>query len=220
VNSLCTLRGSQAPEQGKHVPEVGLEPGSSPCKRWEFPETSAIRPSSAPVRPSPKPRVCTLCTPSLLARFGPLRWPSGRDSCVLRAISVRQKQSPSGTGPARNKHSTWGLPSCCKSTTIMAGGVPPFRTSHREKNSNLHANGSAFHKVSTHRQRRSGARHRDEQPQLTLRNSTPHVVVMVKIRPRALARWVKESIKPGAAPFGPGRHRPAAGARSDRSCDG
>jgi hypothetical protein len=26
VNNLSTLRGSQAPEQGKHVPEVGLEP--------------------------------------------------------------------------------------------------------------------------------------------------------------------------------------------------
>ncbi|WP_441005522.1 Lsr2 dimerization domain-containing protein [Arthrobacter sp. PsM3] len=30
VNSLCTLGGPQAPEQGEHVPEVGLEPGSSP----------------------------------------------------------------------------------------------------------------------------------------------------------------------------------------------
>jgi hypothetical protein len=30
VNSLCTLRGLQAPEQGKHVPEVGLEPDSGP----------------------------------------------------------------------------------------------------------------------------------------------------------------------------------------------
>ena len=27
---LYTFRGPQAPEQGKHVPEVGLEPGSSP----------------------------------------------------------------------------------------------------------------------------------------------------------------------------------------------
>ena len=39
VNSLCTLRGPQAPEQGKHVPEVGLEPHSSPCKHWELQET-------------------------------------------------------------------------------------------------------------------------------------------------------------------------------------
>ena len=30
VNRLCTLSGPQAPEQGKHVPEVGLEPGSRP----------------------------------------------------------------------------------------------------------------------------------------------------------------------------------------------
>jgi hypothetical protein len=30
VNSLCTLRGPKAPEQGKYVPEVGLELHSSP----------------------------------------------------------------------------------------------------------------------------------------------------------------------------------------------
>jgi hypothetical protein len=31
-HKLSTLRGKQAPEQGRHLPEVGLEPGSSPCK--------------------------------------------------------------------------------------------------------------------------------------------------------------------------------------------
>ncbi|MCB5294274.1 hypothetical protein BJQ90_03739 [Arthrobacter sp. SO3] len=45
------------------MPEVGLEPGSNPCKHWAPAETSGIRPSPAPVRPSPKPKVWTLSTP-------------------------------------------------------------------------------------------------------------------------------------------------------------
>jgi len=32
---LYTLSGPQAPEQGKHVPEVGLELHSLPRKQWE-----------------------------------------------------------------------------------------------------------------------------------------------------------------------------------------
>jgi hypothetical protein len=60
---LYTFSGPQAPEQGKHVPEVGLELHSSPCEHWELPETCGIRPDPTPVRPSPKPTVCTLYTP-------------------------------------------------------------------------------------------------------------------------------------------------------------
>jgi hypothetical protein len=48
---------------GNTVPEVGLEPHSRPCKHWELQKTSAIRASPADVRPNPKPKVCTLCTP-------------------------------------------------------------------------------------------------------------------------------------------------------------
>ena len=65
VNRLCTLRGPPAPQQGKHVPEVGLEPGSSPCKHGPPAETYGIRPSPAPVRPSPRPKVWTLSTPPI-----------------------------------------------------------------------------------------------------------------------------------------------------------
>ena len=36
---LYTFSGPQAPEQVKHVPEVGLELHSSPCKYWEVPKT-------------------------------------------------------------------------------------------------------------------------------------------------------------------------------------
>jgi len=48
------------------VPEVGLEPDSSPCKHWELPETCRIRPDPTDVRPSPKPNVWTLSTPPIL----------------------------------------------------------------------------------------------------------------------------------------------------------
>jgi hypothetical protein len=63
VNSLCTLGGSQAPDQGKHVPEVGLELHSSPCKRWEVAEKCGIRADPTEVRPGPKPNLWTLSTP-------------------------------------------------------------------------------------------------------------------------------------------------------------
>ena len=56
--------GQRPPDLRKHVPEVGLEPHSSPCKQRELPKTCRVRPSPAPVRPSPTARVCTLCTPS------------------------------------------------------------------------------------------------------------------------------------------------------------
>jgi hypothetical protein len=55
------------------VPEVGLEPDSSPCEHWEVPETSPIRPDPPPVRPSPEPKVCILCTPPALRFKGPRR---------------------------------------------------------------------------------------------------------------------------------------------------
>jgi hypothetical protein len=48
---------------GNTVPEVGLEPGSQPRKHWEVPKTCRVRPNPAPVRPSPRSKVCTLCTP-------------------------------------------------------------------------------------------------------------------------------------------------------------
>jgi hypothetical protein len=66
VNNLCTLRGPQAPEQGKHVPEVGLELHSSPCKHWAPAETYGIRPNPPDVRPIPKPNVWTLSTTAIL----------------------------------------------------------------------------------------------------------------------------------------------------------
>jgi hypothetical protein len=82
VNS-CTIRGPQGPEQGKHVPEVGLELHSSPCKHWTPAKSSAIWPGPAPVRPGPKPRVCTLCTPSLFA----LRQPKKPETAEIRRLA-------------------------------------------------------------------------------------------------------------------------------------
>ena len=67
MNSLCTLRGPQAPEQGKHVPEVGLELHSGPCNHWEVREN--IR-QSEPVRPMYDPvrsQKCGHCPHLLLA---------------------------------------------------------------------------------------------------------------------------------------------------------
>jgi len=49
--------------RGNAVPKVGLEPDSSPCKRWAPPETYGNRPDPTDVRPSPTAKVCTMCTP-------------------------------------------------------------------------------------------------------------------------------------------------------------
>jgi hypothetical protein len=82
------------------VPEVGLETG--------------FRPSPATVRPGPKPRVCTLCTPSLLPTSARptrlLRRPSGRGSCVLRAISLDMKSRPPVPDPAPTRTHNGGGP--------------------------------------------------------------------------------------------------------------
>ena len=60
---LYTVSGPQAPEQGKHVPEVGLELHSLPRKHWELPETCGIRPDPTHIRPDAKPKMCTMYTP-------------------------------------------------------------------------------------------------------------------------------------------------------------
>ena len=64
---LYTFRGPQAPEQGKHVPEVGLELHSSPPQTLDsrkHAESGPIRPTYDPIR-SPK---CVLCThPNFIA---------------------------------------------------------------------------------------------------------------------------------------------------------
>lgn len=39
------------------MPEMGLEPGSGPCKQWEPAETSGIRPDPTVVRPSPTAKI-------------------------------------------------------------------------------------------------------------------------------------------------------------------
>ena len=59
---LYTVSGPQAPEQGKHVPEVGLELHSRPRKHWTPAATYGIRPDPTDIRPGPMPKVCTLYT--------------------------------------------------------------------------------------------------------------------------------------------------------------
>ena len=65
---LYTFSGSQAPEQGKHVPEVGLELHSSPRKRWAPAERCGVRPDPAQYDPIRRPK-CVLCTHFLFATF-------------------------------------------------------------------------------------------------------------------------------------------------------
>ncbi len=69
VNSLYTFSGPQAPEQGKHVPEVGLELHSGPCNHWEVRKTKAIRASPTNVRPSPKRKSVDIVHTFFLLRF-------------------------------------------------------------------------------------------------------------------------------------------------------
>ena len=59
----CQHIKSKTPcDEEKHVPEVGLELHSSPCKHWKLQKTYAILANPADVRPSPRPKVWTLST--------------------------------------------------------------------------------------------------------------------------------------------------------------
>ncbi|MCB5292368.1 hypothetical protein BJQ90_01803 [Arthrobacter sp. SO3] len=87
---MCTRKGTKKPLTcGNTVPEVGLEPGSSPCKHWIPAETSAIRPSPAPVRPSPRPKVWTLSTPPNLPTIGLPQTAAPRMDRVRRFFALK-----------------------------------------------------------------------------------------------------------------------------------
>ena len=106
------------------MPEVGLEPDSSPCQHWAHPE----HPDPTAVRPSPKPQVCTLCTPLLpcggsaerdknLVTESPLsafddgrRWMGNSPTWRQEIASYRSRSSPRqnnvstlGAGPAADE---------------------------------------------------------------------------------------------------------------------
>ena len=86
MNILSTLRSQPAPELGKHVPEMGLEPGSGRRKHWEVLKTYRIRASPADVRPSPKGTVWTMSTPSFL--------PSATDHAHRKQSRVGSRRGP------------------------------------------------------------------------------------------------------------------------------
>ena len=60
---LCTVRGRQAPEHGKHCARGGTRTGCQTLRIRLSPEIIADPAQSGTVRPGPKPGVCTLCTP-------------------------------------------------------------------------------------------------------------------------------------------------------------
>ena len=75
--------------RGYAVPEVGLEPHSSPCNHRELPKTYRIRPSPTDIRPDPKPKVWTLSTPS----FCPFQaLPNCRKNALLPVHETRGNQ--------------------------------------------------------------------------------------------------------------------------------
>ena len=65
------------------MPEVGLEPRSSPCGHWELPKTCRVPPSPTDVRPDPTAIMCTLCTRS----FNTLRPCPGTANIVFTPCS-------------------------------------------------------------------------------------------------------------------------------------
>ena len=64
--SLCTLRGPQAPEQGPHCARSGTRTGLQAAETLGSRRHTGVRPSPAPVRPSPRLKAWTLSTPSIL----------------------------------------------------------------------------------------------------------------------------------------------------------
>ena len=89
MHNVHTKKHQKAPEQGKHVPEVGLEPGSSPCKHWtppKHPESGPVRHRYGPVR---RPKVCTLCTPPILPTKGLPQTAAPRIDRVRRFFALK-----------------------------------------------------------------------------------------------------------------------------------
>jgi hypothetical protein len=141
VDTVHTKKHQKAPEQGKHVPEVGLEPGSSPCKSASPPKTSTIRPSPAPVRPDPKPRVCTMCTPSSCTLRRPQPGcinghPSRTVLSCARFHSDMKSRPPEPDRPRTSTAPGGGPHAGIRRTSWRRS--PPFRTSHGGENRNLH----------------------------------------------------------------------------------
>ncbi|MDQ0864859.1 hypothetical protein QF036_002440 [Arthrobacter globiformis] len=67
-NTICLRsEAKNAPEQGKHVPEMGLELASPLANPPLFRKHPQSGPSPRPVQPNPKPQVWTLSTPSFLS---------------------------------------------------------------------------------------------------------------------------------------------------------
>lgn len=97
----------------ENVPEVGLEPHSSLGNLATPAKTSPNRPDPPPVRPDPKPKMCTLCTPPICRSTQPetspalphlrepgssLRWNFGRLAPSLVVADAGRQ------GPASNGH--------------------------------------------------------------------------------------------------------------------
>ncbi len=140
---LSTLSGQQAPELGKHVPEVGLEPGSRPRKHWEVLKTCRVRLDPADVRLSPSDKVCTLCTPPFLTTSLPRpemhRSPSDTESPARCATSFR-RVSPSSSAvagarrTASTKHRHPPSVSGPETPRIMTMHLPSDISSSKERN--------------------------------------------------------------------------------------
>ena len=126
----CTHVKAKTPlTRGSTVPEVGLEPHSSPYKHWELPKTYRIRPSPADVRPSPRLNLLTMSTPpnSPLLAFQPPTAPHMK-AVRFRRCADNQSEAPPGPVPsAGGTHA--GNSSCVQNLAgiqSLHGDAPPF----------------------------------------------------------------------------------------------
>ena len=89
MHNVHRKKHQKAPEQGKHVPEVGLELHSSPCGHWVPSKKFGIRPDPIDVRPGPKPKVWTLSTPRILPTRGLPQTAAPRIDRVRRFFALK-----------------------------------------------------------------------------------------------------------------------------------
>ncbi|MDQ0634269.1 hypothetical protein QFZ40_002178 [Arthrobacter pascens] len=125
----------------KHMPEVGLELHSSPRQHWELQKIWPIRASPTDVRPSPKPRVCTMCTHPLLPKYCRIR--SRRYLVSIRTFLSQNACHP-GSRPDHAPESREDVPDALFGVTEEDLGVV------REEQRVLHAGIARCHRASEH----------------------------------------------------------------------
>ena len=125
MHTVHTKKGTKKPLTcGNTVPEVGLEPGSSPCKHWTPAETYGIR-------PGPRPKVWTLSTPPFLPTRGLPQTAAPRSDRARRFFALKNLLLPEKFTRGCNRV----LPALCAAARTRPHGAVSLQALHNDSTS-------------------------------------------------------------------------------------